>query len=62
LKQHPDVERKIKKRLVLQDMVTAKELYHARVSLYRKVADYESMSKVENLGGGRGHQGIAYPL
>ena len=41
LKQHPDAERKIKKRPLLQDMATAKELYRARLPLYRAAADME---------------------
>lgn len=41
LKQHPDAERKIKKRPLLQDMDKAKELYCARLPLYRAAAEYE---------------------
>ena len=41
LKQHPDAERKIKKRPLLQDMATANELYRARLPLYRAAADME---------------------
>jgi shikimate kinase len=41
LKQHPDAERKIKKRPLLQDMDKARELFRARLPLYRAAADYE---------------------
>jgi len=41
LKKHPDAERKIKKRPLLQDMATAKELYRVRLPLYRAAADME---------------------
>lgn len=41
LRQHPDAARKIKKRPLLQDRDKARELYRARLPLYREAADYE---------------------
>lgn len=41
LKQHPDADRKIKKRPLLQDMSKAKDLFRARLPLYREAADFE---------------------
>ena len=41
LRQHPAAARKIKKRPLLQDKVKAKELYQARLPLYREAADVE---------------------
>ncbi len=41
IKQHPDADRKIKKRPLLQDMSKAKDLFRARLPLYREAADFE---------------------
>lgn len=41
LKQHPDGAQKIKKRPLLRDKEKAKELFHARLPLYRQAADWE---------------------
>lgn len=41
INKHPDACRKIKKRPLLQDMGKAKELYHARLPLYREAVDFE---------------------
>jgi len=41
VQRHPDAERKIKKRPLLQDMDKAKQLYRARLPLYREAADIE---------------------
>lgn len=41
LRQHPDADRKIKKRPLLQDKDKAKQLFHTRLPLYRQAAEYE---------------------
>jgi len=41
LKQHPDADRKIKKRPLLQDKAKAKELFATRLPLYRQAAEVE---------------------
>jgi shikimate kinase len=41
IKQHPRAARKIKKRPLLQDLDAAKALFHDRLPLYRKAADFE---------------------
>ncbi len=41
IRQHPDAERKIKKRPLLQDRAKAKELFRTRLPLYRAAADFE---------------------
>ena len=41
INKHPNAQRKIKKRPLLQDMDKAKVLYQARLPLYRQAADYE---------------------
>lgn len=41
IRQHPRGVRKIKKRPLLQDLDTAKALFHDRLPLYRKAADFE---------------------
>jgi shikimate kinase len=41
LKRHPNAKQKIKKRPLLQDLAQAKELYRARLPLYRERADIE---------------------
>lgn len=41
IQQHPNGEKKIRKRPLLQDMTAAKKLYDARLPLYRRIADVE---------------------
>jgi len=41
LRQHPDGGRKIKKRPLLQDKDKAKQLFRARLPLYRQAAEFE---------------------
>lgn len=41
LNRHPQADRKIKKRPLLQDRDKARALYQLRLPLYREVADYE---------------------
>ena len=41
IKSHPNAEKKIKKRPLLQDMEAARKLYNTRLPIYRRVADVE---------------------